>query len=92
MFHRFPTRNLSRSRHSRGTLVGAPALVRGRDDLERAEPVGGELIVRPRRHVVAPLEEALAEERRAVLASMGTKDQHEGMMAFLQKRKPEFNQ
>ena len=40
----------------------------------------------------APLEEALAEERRAVLASMGTKDQHEGMMAFLQKRKPEFNQ
>jgi len=39
----------------------------------------------------APLEEALAEERRAVQATMGTKDQAEGMQAFLEKRKPHFN-
>ena len=36
------------------------------------------------------LPEALAEERRAVLATFGTKDQREGMMAFLEKRKPIF--
>ncbi|HEY5625617.1 MAG TPA: enoyl-CoA hydratase/isomerase family protein [Dehalococcoidia bacterium] len=36
------------------------------------------------------LEEALAEERRAVLRTMGTKDQAEGMQAFLEKRKPNF--
>lgn len=38
----------------------------------------------------APLEEALAEERRAVLASSGTADQIEGMRAFLEKRRPVF--
>ncbi len=37
-----------------------------------------------------PLDEALAEERRAVLQTMGTKDQAEGMQAFLEKRKPSF--
>jgi enoyl-CoA hydratase/carnithine racemase len=36
------------------------------------------------------LEQSLAEERRAVLATMGTKDQREGMKAFLEKRKPVF--
>jgi enoyl-CoA hydratase len=36
------------------------------------------------------LEEALAEERRAVLRTGGTKDQQEGMRAFLEKRKPRF--
>lgn len=36
------------------------------------------------------LAEALQEERRAVLRTMGTKDQIEGMMAFLEKRKPRF--
>lgn len=36
------------------------------------------------------LEESLAEERRAVMATMGTKDQREGMQAFLEKRKPIF--
>ena len=30
-----------------------------------------------------PIEEGIAEERRAVLATMGTPDQREGMMAFL---------
>lgn len=38
-----------------------------------------------------PLDEAIAEERRAVLATMGTADQREGMMAFLEKRRPRFN-
>ncbi len=36
------------------------------------------------------LEEALAEERRAVIQTMGTRDQREGMSAFLEKRKPKF--
>ena len=36
------------------------------------------------------LAEALAEERRAVMQTMGTKDQQEGMRAFLEKRKPRF--
>ena len=36
------------------------------------------------------LEEGLLEERRAVMATMGTKDQQEGMRAFLEKRKPRF--
>ena len=38
----------------------------------------------------ASLEEGLAAERRAVLETMGTKDQQEGMRAFLEKRKPVF--
>lgn len=36
------------------------------------------------------LDEAIAAERRAVLKTMGTKDQQEGMMAFIEKRKPKF--
>ena len=38
------------------------------------------------------LAEGIAEERRAVQATMGTADQREGIMAFLEKRKPRFNQ
>jgi len=38
------------------------------------------------------LEEGIAEERRAVLETMGTPDQREGMLAFLEKRRPRFNQ
>jgi enoyl-CoA hydratase len=38
----------------------------------------------------APLEEALAEERAAVLRCGATKDQIEGMRAFLEKRRPVF--
>lgn len=37
------------------------------------------------------LSEGIAEERRAVVETMGTPDQHEGIMAFLEKRKPRFN-
>lgn len=36
------------------------------------------------------LEEALQEERRAVHKTSGTKHQMEGMMAFMEKRKPDF--
>ncbi len=36
------------------------------------------------------LDASLADERRAVLATMGTKDQQEGMRAFLEKRRPVF--
>jgi len=39
-----------------------------------------------------PLAEGIAEERRAVLATMGTPDQSEGVRAFLEKRRPRFNQ
>ena len=38
------------------------------------------------------LEELLQMERAAVHANMGTADAREGMMAFLEKRKPVFNQ
>lgn len=38
----------------------------------------------------AALDDALAEERRAVLACSGTSDQFEGMRAFLEKRRPVF--
>jgi enoyl-CoA hydratase len=38
------------------------------------------------------LEEGLAAERRAVIETFGTADQIEGMMAFLEKRRPKFNQ
>lgn len=39
-----------------------------------------------------PLQEALYQERQAVISCNSTKDNLEGMMAFLQKRKPKFNQ
>ena len=38
------------------------------------------------------LEESLAEERSAVHETLGSPDAAEGMMAFLEKRKPVFNQ
>jgi len=41
-------------------------------------------------HEHASLEEAIAAERRAVRACSGTKDQAEGMSAFLEKRRPIF--
>jgi len=37
------------------------------------------------------LQEALYEERRAVLRSLRSKDRIEGITAFLEKRKPRFN-
>jgi enoyl-CoA hydratase/carnithine racemase len=38
------------------------------------------------------LYESLADERRAVHANARTADAKEGMMAFIEKRKPVFNQ
>ncbi len=38
------------------------------------------------------LQDLLKAERDAVMATFGTSDQQEGMMAFLEKRKPVFNQ
>jgi enoyl-CoA hydratase len=37
-----------------------------------------------------PLAEGLAAERRAVMATFGTRDMAEGMAAFMEKRKPHF--
>jgi enoyl-CoA hydratase len=74
------------------------------DDLfERAHALARELADMPRiavaemlRCIVGAGEKSLAEsiveERRAVLATMGTPDQGEGMQAFLEKRRPRFNQ
>ena len=39
-----------------------------------------------------PLEELLQAEREAVKATIGTADSKEGIMAFLEKRRPVFNQ
>ena len=38
------------------------------------------------------LDESLAEERQAVHETFSSADAQEGMMAFLEKRKPVFNQ
>ncbi len=38
------------------------------------------------------LQEGIYEERQAVLRNRGSKDQLEGMIAFIEKRKPVFNQ
>ncbi|MGH0030748.1 MAG: enoyl-CoA hydratase/isomerase family protein [Myxococcota bacterium] len=68
---------------------------------DRAKALAHELAAQPPRAVAGVLRcvvqagersqaEALAEERRAVHATMGTKDQQEGMRAFLEKRKPVF--
>jgi enoyl-CoA hydratase/carnithine racemase len=38
------------------------------------------------------LEQSLMDERAAVHANSGTADANEGIMAFLEKRKPVFNQ
>ncbi len=43
-------------------------------------------------HESKSLQESLADERRAVKMNMGTADAMEGMRAFLEKRKPVFNQ
>lgn len=71
--------------------------------LERAQNLARELAQMPAlavaevlRAVVGAGSEAvahgIASERKGVEATMGTKDQIEGMRAFLEKRKPVFNQ
>ena len=70
---------------------------------DRAIALAEELAAQPRLAVRAilgclvgaetkTLEESLRDERAAVRANMGTPDATEGMMAFLEKRKPVFNQ
>ncbi|MEM9225791.1 MAG: enoyl-CoA hydratase-related protein, partial [Pseudomonadota bacterium] len=70
---------------------------------DKAIALAEELARMPRRAVKSVLEcvigheskslhEALADERRAVHANAGTTDAREGMMAFLEKREPVFNQ
>ena len=39
-----------------------------------------------------PLQELIDAEQRAVAANRGSADSREGMQAFLEKRKPVFNQ
>lgn len=71
--------------------------------LDRAKRLAGELAQMPGRAVAEILRavvgagaqavaEGIARERKAVAATMGTPDQLEGMRAFLEKRKPVFNQ
>ena len=70
---------------------------------ERAINLAEELAAQPRLAVRAmleslhdsedkTLEELLAAERAAVHLTMGSPDANEGIMAFLEKRKPVFNQ
>jgi enoyl-CoA hydratase len=70
---------------------------------ERAQALAQELAAMPARAVAEmlrcvvahgdePLAAGIAAERGAVLATMGTADQQEGMRAFLEKRRPRFNQ
>jgi len=73
------------------------------DELKaRAQALGEELAAQPRLAVKGVLDtvvgchtktlaESIEDEKRAVAATLGTPDSQEGMMAFLEKRKPVFN-
>jgi enoyl-CoA hydratase len=69
----------------------------------RAQALGEELAAQPRQavksmldvlvgHETKTLEESMADEMHAVAANQGTADAQEGILAFLEKRKPVFNQ
>ncbi|MEM8767622.1 MAG: enoyl-CoA hydratase-related protein [Pseudomonadota bacterium] len=69
----------------------------------RAQALGEELAAQPRQAVKSMLEvivghetktlaESMADESAAVAANRGTPDSMEGMRAFMEKRKPVFNQ
>ena len=69
----------------------------------RAQYLGEELAAQPRQavksvlevivgHETKTLEESIADEMKAVGDNLGTADSQEGMMAFIEKRKPVFNQ
>ena len=70
---------------------------------ERAQQLGEELAAQPRQAVSSMLDvivghqrktlaESLTDEMTAVLANSGNANSAEGMRAFLEKRKPVFNQ
>lgn len=70
---------------------------------QRAQALGEELASQPRLAVRGMLEtivgfetktqaESLADEKRVVATNRGTPDSQEGMRAFMEKRKPVFNQ
>ncbi|MEP0203591.1 MAG: enoyl-CoA hydratase-related protein [Halioglobus sp.] len=70
---------------------------------ERAQALGEELAAQPRLGVKSVLEtvvgfetktqnESIEDEKQAVATNSGTPDAREGMMAFMEKRKPVFNQ
>ena len=69
----------------------------------RAQALGEELAAQPRQAVKCMLDvivgfetrtlaESMQDEMNAVVANRGTPDSMEGMRAFMEKRKPVFNQ
>jgi enoyl-CoA hydratase len=69
----------------------------------RAQALGQELAAQPRQAVKSmldvivgyetrTLDQSIADEKAAVAANRGTADSMEGMQAFMEKRKPVFNQ
>ncbi|MDZ7684722.1 MAG: enoyl-CoA hydratase-related protein [Gammaproteobacteria bacterium] len=69
----------------------------------RAQSLGEELAAQPRLAVKSmldaivgfetrTLDESIADEMHAAAANRGTPDSQEGMRAFMEKRKPVFNQ
>ena len=69
----------------------------------RAQALGEELASQPRQavrsmlgvvigHEMKTLDESMADEMAAAAANRGTPDSREGMRAFMEKRKPVFNQ
>ena len=70
---------------------------------QRAQTLGEELAAQPRLAVKSmlgtvvgfetrTLDESMADEKRTVAENRGTADSMEGMRAFMEKRKPVFNQ
>jgi enoyl-CoA hydratase len=70
---------------------------------DRAQALGEELAAQPRKavesmldvvvgHETKTLDESMADETAAVAANRDTHDSAEGMRAFMEKRKPVFNQ